>query len=395
MANHDRHVRAVLDRLRQGKLVASVRNTDFFVRSVEFCGRVLENGTRRPAPGKMLALQRWEKPDNVRELRGFLGLANYFSGYVRNYASIAAPLIEMLKNLPKHKEWKKIGLTWNASANEVFLSLKRAITDIVPLQLADWDKDFVLTPDASDWAVGAALQQQGPDGALRPLAFFTRTLSGRQLNQRPREQQCYAIVAALLKWHGWVGNKRVEVCTDHRSLENRAKEDLKTVRGPSPRQARCHELFSKFDLHVVYTPGPVNPVGDFLSRWAYPANPALGDVSMYGTAQAAGDVRGMMAAEKEELLARPLVFSAVVASVVTSSNAAPRAQGATACDRPPLASAPVGGGTKQKRKLRRLKRIVIIKRSWKSHKKGTPTQGEDAPNVFEIKWAKHYPNCQC
>ena len=55
----------------------------------------------------------------------------------------------------------------------------------------------------------------------------------------------------------------MEVRTDHRSLENWATEDLKTVGGPSPRQARWHELFSNFDLHVVYTPGPVNPVGDF------------------------------------------------------------------------------------------------------------------------------------
>ena len=114
--------------------------------------------------------------------------------------------------------------------------------------------------------------------------------------------------------------------------------------GPSSRQARWHELFSKFDLHVVYTSGPVNPIGDFLSRWAYPANPALGDVSIHGTAQAAGDVQGMMAAEKEELLARPLVFRAVVPPVVTRSKAAPRAQGAPACDPPPLASPPVGGG---------------------------------------------------
>ena len=72
---------------------------------------------------------------------------------------------------PKHKNGKKIGLTWNASANEAFLKLKRAITHIVPLPLADWDKDFVLTPDASNWAVEAALQQEGPDGVLRPLAF--------------------------------------------------------------------------------------------------------------------------------------------------------------------------------------------------------------------------------
>ena len=75
-----------------------------------------------------------------------------------------------------------------------------------------------------------------------------------------------------------------------------------------------------------------------------------------------------MAAEKEELLARPIVFRAVVAPVVTRSKAAPRAQGAPACDPPPLASPPVGGGTKQKRKLRRLERIV------KKKNLGSPTR---------------------
>ena len=197
LANYDRDVRAVLDRLRKEELVASVSKTDLFVCSVELCGHVLENGTPRPAPGKILALERWEKPDNVRELRGFLGLANYCSGYVQNYASIATPLIEILKNLPKHKNGKKIGLTWNASANRAFLKLKRATTDIVLLQLADWDKDFVLAPDASNWAVGAALQQEGSGGALRPLAFFSCKLSGSQLNWSPREKEWYAIVAAL------------------------------------------------------------------------------------------------------------------------------------------------------------------------------------------------------
>ena len=343
-ANHDRDVRALLDRLRKVELVASVSKTHFFVRSVEFCGHVLENGTRRPVPGKTLALERREKPDNVRQLPGFLGLANHYSGYVKTYASIATPLIQMSKNLPRHKNGKKIGLTWNASANEAFFKVKRAITDIVPLQLADWDKDFVLSPDASNCAVGAALQQEGPDSALRHLAFSSRKLSGSQLNWSPREKECYAIVAAHLKCHGRVENKRVEVRTDHRSLENWATQDLKTVGGPSPREARWHELFSTFDLSVVYTLGPVNPVGDLLSRWAYPANPALGNVFIRETAQAAGDVRNMMAAEKEELLARPLVFRAVVAPVVNRSNAAPRAIEAPASDPPPLTWAPVGGG---------------------------------------------------
>ena len=240
LANDDREVRAVLDSLKRGELVASVNKTDFFVRSVEFCGHVLENGKRRPAPGNMLALECWTKPDNVRELWGFLGLANYYSGYVQNYSSVATPLIERLKNLPEHKNKKKIGLTWNASANEAFLKLKRAIMDIFHLQLADCDKDFILTPDASNGALGAALQQKGPAGALCPLAFFSSKLSGSQLNWSPRGNECYAIVAAFLKWHGWVGNKQMEVHTEHRSLEKFASEVLKTMGGPSPRQARWH-----------------------------------------------------------------------------------------------------------------------------------------------------------
>ena len=65
-----------------------------------------------------------------------------------------------------------------------------------------------------------------------PLPFLSRKLSGSQLNWSPRRKECYAVVAALLKWHGWVGNKRVEVRTDHHSLEEWATEDLKTVGVP-------------------------------------------------------------------------------------------------------------------------------------------------------------------
>ena len=68
LANDDRDVRAVLDGLRKEELVASISKTDFFVRSVGFSGHVSENCTRRPAPGKVLVLEYWEKPDNVREL---------------------------------------------------------------------------------------------------------------------------------------------------------------------------------------------------------------------------------------------------------------------------------------------------------------------------------------
>ena len=124
LASHDCDARAALDRLRKEELVASFTKNVFFVRLIEFSGHVSENGTCQPARGKILALELGKTPDNVWELRGFFGLANYYLGFVENYASIATPLIEMLKNVPKHKNGNKIGVTSNSSVNEAFLKPK-------------------------------------------------------------------------------------------------------------------------------------------------------------------------------------------------------------------------------------------------------------------------------
>ena len=124
------------------------------------------------------------------------------------------------------------------------------------------------------------------------------------------------------------------------------------MKGPSSREASGHELFSTFDVHVVYTPWPVNPLDDFLSGWAYPANVRVGDVSIHGTAQTNDNLQDMMAAGKEELIARPLVFWAVVAPVGTRSRSktAPQAIVAPACDTTPRALSLVGGGGERKEK---------------------------------------------
>ena len=105
-------------------------------------------------------------------------------------------------------------------------------------------------------------------------------------------------------------------------------------------------------------------------------------------------MRDVVTAEKEELLARPLVFWLVAAPAVTRfrSTAASWATGAPKCDPPRRTSAPVGGETKQNTKLQRLERIAKIQKSSKSHKRATAIHGDDAPNVFEINWAKGWPN---
>ena len=90
-------IRAVMLKFREDQIVCNPEKSAFFQREVQFCGHILREGRRSPAPGKLLPIQKWELPRTVTELRGFLGLTNYFSEYVHHYAEVAAPLMAKLR----------------------------------------------------------------------------------------------------------------------------------------------------------------------------------------------------------------------------------------------------------------------------------------------------------
>jgi len=227
---------------------------------------VLREGRRSPAPGKLLAIQKWEAPRTVTQLRGFLGLTNYYSGYVKGYAGLAAPLMDLLKvNKSDGKKGSQKHIKWGSKEEVAFLALKKALGDKLELFQMNVDQPFFMRTDASDWAIGGVLEQKF-DEKLVPVAFYSRKLGGSQLNWTPREKECYAIVFCLRKWAGLIGFQTFTILTDHRSLEEWAHENLDTPSGPRGRKARWHENLSQFRLEVKYIPGKDNVVADAMSR---------------------------------------------------------------------------------------------------------------------------------
>ena len=150
------------------------------------------------------------------------------------------------------------------------------------LHLVDPDRGFVLRTDASDYAVGAVLEQVLDDKRHVPVAFWNRVLAeGQRRTWTPREKEAYAIVMALRKWAWYITLHPVTVCTDHQSLQSWHKEHVDTLSDPASRRARWHETLANFNLKVVYVPGKDNTVADCLSRWAYPASKGITDVSAH------------------------------------------------------------------------------------------------------------------
>ena len=171
---HERDVTRVLDLLVRHKLTGSSDKATIAVSEVFFAGHVVGNGQRKPIPGKVAAIEHWEKPKTVSELRAYLGFCNYYSGYIKMCAEYAAPMTTMLKgNREETKKGSKKALVWNDESHRAFEGMEQALLSAVGLHLVDPDRGFVLRTDASDYAVGAMLEQVLDDGRHVPVAFWS------------------------------------------------------------------------------------------------------------------------------------------------------------------------------------------------------------------------------
>ncbi|KAI3467965.1 hypothetical protein Pfo_024628, partial [Paulownia fortunei] len=105
LEEHVRHLRKVLERLCEHELYAKVSKGSFAQKSTHFLGHIMERGRIRMDPKKVQAIQEWQSPNNVHEVRSFLGLANYYRRFVKGYSEIARPLTDLTRKME----------TWNWS----------------------------------------------------------------------------------------------------------------------------------------------------------------------------------------------------------------------------------------------------------------------------------------
>ncbi|KAL0416169.1 UNVERIFIED_CONTAM: Retrovirus-related Pol polyprotein from transposon [Sesamum latifolium] len=148
LAEHVKHLRQVLTRLREHELYGKVSKSSFAQETISFLGHIVERGRIRMDPKKVQAIEEWRPPSDVHDLRSFLGLANYYRCFVKGYSEIARPMTDLLK---KTETWN-----WTPQCQESFDNLKRAMVTDPVLALPDMLKPFVVETDASDFALEAS-----------------------------------------------------------------------------------------------------------------------------------------------------------------------------------------------------------------------------------------------
>ena len=162
--DHEQHVRLVLQKLRDSGLYAKLEKCMFHKPEVEFLGYIILGKGLSMDPKKIQTILDWSAPSSVRDVQCFLGFANFYRIFIKNYSNIAAPLTKLTC---------KDKLEWSSDAENAFQALKAAFTTAPILIHPDFSSPFFLETDASDFALGAILSQTGKDGRLHPIAFHS------------------------------------------------------------------------------------------------------------------------------------------------------------------------------------------------------------------------------
>ena len=251
---HRRHVHQVLQLLRKNQLYAKLSKCELFRTRVEFLGHVIDGDGVHMMEDKVRAIEEWPAPANISDLRAFLGTAGYYRRFIQGFSRLAAPLTQLLhKNMPFH---------WEAKQSQAFQALKQLISHRPVLILADPERPFVVTTDASGYAVGATLAQDHGHG-LQPVAYLSKKMLDAETRYPVGEQELLAVVVAVREWrHYLLGSRHpFTLQTDHSNLRT-----LQSQQHLSNRQYRWLELLQQYDFKVEHISGSTNVVADALSR---------------------------------------------------------------------------------------------------------------------------------
>ncbi|GBM73446.1 Transposon Ty3-I Gag-Pol polyprotein [Araneus ventricosus] len=151
---HEIHLNLVLERLNTFGLRINISKSVFAVEEIEFLGYLITPQGSRPSPDRVQAIMNYKRPENIQDLRTFLGTLNFYRRYLKDAAKNQALLHEYLKG-SKTKDKRKI--QWTDEAEKQFEKCKNDLTNATLLSFPNSELPLSLFTDTSDTAIGAVL----------------------------------------------------------------------------------------------------------------------------------------------------------------------------------------------------------------------------------------------
>lgn len=235
---HMGHLRVVCERLKQYGLVINPSKCVFGQPQIEFLGYLVSGAGTQPLPEKVEAIRSFKLPDTVKKLRGFLGMINFYRRFIPKAAAVQAPLNNLLQGNVKGNA----PVPWTPEAIKAFDACKDSLAEATLLAHPKRDAPLAIFSDASDFAVGAALQQK-VNGHWQPLDFFSKKLSPTEQKYGAYDRELLAIYLSVKHFRHMIEARQFTIFTDHKPITFALKKKSSQC---SPRQFRHLDFISQY-----------------------------------------------------------------------------------------------------------------------------------------------------
>eukprot|EP00731_Ephydatia_muelleri_P014390 Em0008g110a len=243
--DHLRHITSVLMKLREAGLKLKPTKCKFFQKQVAFLGHIVSACGIATDPAKTEVIAKWPTPQSRKEVQQFLGLANYYRRFIKNFGTIAKPLHRLTE--------KNITFQWTDTCQQAFDNLRKCLMTSPILAHPDWSKSFILDTDASDCGIGAVLSQVNSDASECVIAYASRSLSRQEQRYCVTRRELLAVVEFVKHFREYLLGRRFTLRTDHGSLVW-----LKNFKEPEGQLARWLERLEEYDFTVVHRQGSLH-----------------------------------------------------------------------------------------------------------------------------------------
>lgn len=254
----------MLQRLREHELYVGKKKFELMRTVTEFLGLIVGQTGVRIGEDRKKLIRDWPIPTNITELRSFLGLAQFFRRFIKDFSRIAVPLINLTRKN------SNIG-NWDSHCDSEFKALKVVLISAPIMAPPDWSQPFRCHTDDSQVSVGGTLTQLGSDGLEHVISYFSKILFPTEENYSANDRELLGIVYFLQRFSCYLEGRKLEVFTDNQVLKYFfSKASL------SRRETRWLDFIGQFGItKLTLVKGKVHVLGDVPSRATHAENTAL------------------------------------------------------------------------------------------------------------------------
>ena len=259
-----KRLRQVFLRFRDSGLTLNPDKCKIGLASVEYVGHTIDKDGLHFTRDKLDSVLNFPRPHTKRQIKSFIGLANYFRDHIKNHSIRVQPLQNLVNKYDKKQARHRV--VWDAECVAAFEDIRTAIDECPMLWFLDDFSPIFLQTDASDYGIGAYLYQVVTldDGSTieRPVGFISKSLGSAHLSWDTPMKEGFGIFYALQKWEYLLRDRQFSILTDHKNLTR-----LRMDHDSNKMVKRWFMCYQEYDILAwLYVEGENNFVPDTFSR---------------------------------------------------------------------------------------------------------------------------------